>query len=209
MTNDAERHERAALAAWLAEGPGWGRVFIEKEAAEKLAAQGGTLKPLYTHPPASVQEPVAVKALDTIAASLNRHIESAEAEFGECSYLNWIKRDLSDIRALSTSQSGPAPEIAAKEPDPIRNMDPGIYTCYWRDGGSSKVAIGMGQDGTRWFAPTNWIAPALRLTNEHANNIDCLIPIGANYRRLREKLASLLQSEALNNGDDSNAGTDT
>jgi hypothetical protein len=79
------------------------------------------IEPLYAAPPppAAVQEPVAVKALDTIAASLQRHIERAEDEFGECSYLNWIKRDLSDIRALSTFQSDPAPEIAALPQDVI------------------------------------------------------------------------------------------
>jgi hypothetical protein len=41
--------------------------------------------------------------------------------------------------------------------DPTMNNLPiGIYRLYWVDGGSSRAAVGMLYDGTRWFAPSNW-----------------------------------------------------
>lgn len=46
----------AEPVAWLAEGPGWKRVFIDREAAEKLAKQGGRLTPTYAAPAASVPD---------------------------------------------------------------------------------------------------------------------------------------------------------
>lgn len=41
-----------------------------------------------------------------------------------------------------------------------QRMSPGLYKVMWNTGGSSLVSIGMGADGTMWFAPTNWIAPS-------------------------------------------------
>lgn len=46
----SEGQDGAEPVAWLAEGYGYKRVCIEKEAAEKLA-RGGSLTPLYAHPP--------------------------------------------------------------------------------------------------------------------------------------------------------------
>lgn len=36
---------------------------------------------------------------------------------------------------------------------------PGLYTVYWKDGGSSLAAIGMLPNGDRWLAPINWVRP--------------------------------------------------
>lgn len=36
----------------------------------------------------------------------------------------------------------------------------GLYRIFWKTGGSSLAAVGMGNDGTRWLAPTNWVAPS-------------------------------------------------
>lgn len=33
----------------------------------------------------------------------------------------------------------------------------GIYLIKWVEGGSSLAAVGTKEDGTRWYAPTNWI----------------------------------------------------
>lgn len=33
----------------------------------------------------------------------------------------------------------------------------GLYRIYWKSGGSSIASIGSLSDGTRWYAPTNWI----------------------------------------------------
>lgn len=37
-----------------------------------------------------------------------------------------------------------------------KELRPGLYRLYWREGGSSLVAVGILYDGRRWFAPTNW-----------------------------------------------------
>lgn len=34
----------------------------------------------------------------------------------------------------------------------------GLYRLYWTTGGNSLVAVGSLEDGTRWFAATNWTA---------------------------------------------------
>lgn len=39
-------------------------------------------------------------------------------------------------------------------------IGPGLYTVFWKSGGSSLAAIGIQSDGTRWLAPTNWLRPA-------------------------------------------------
>ncbi|PZR81371.1 MAG: hypothetical protein DI537_38310 [Stutzerimonas stutzeri] len=73
----------AEPAAWLAEGQGWGRVFISKEAAEKLASQGGELKPLFTTPKQPLPS-VAVtdeQIIDLLAIHSN-HKEKAVARDG-------------------------------------------------------------------------------------------------------------------------------
>jgi len=52
--------------------------------------------------------------------------------------------------------------------DPIEMMKCplGIYLIYWTDngvdldGGFSVASVGMGLDGTRWIAPSNWVATA-------------------------------------------------
>lgn len=41
---------------------------------------------------------VTVKPLSTVADDFDRHIKRAEENLGECSYLNWLKHDLSNLR---------------------------------------------------------------------------------------------------------------
>jgi len=45
-------------------------------------------------------------------------------------------------------------------------MDPGLYRIRWKSGGNSLAAIGMNEDGTRWIAPTNWVAPNIDPTSD-------------------------------------------
>jgi hypothetical protein len=40
-----------------------------------------------------------------------------------------------------------------------KKLPPGLYRVFWKIGGSSEAAVGMAEDGTRWLAPTNWVAP--------------------------------------------------
>ena len=37
------------------------------------------------------------------------------------------------------------------------NLANGLYRIYWKDGDSSLAAVGCLANGTRWYAPTNWI----------------------------------------------------
>ena len=39
----------------------------------------------------------------------------------------------------------------------MKNLPHGIYRLYWKQGGSSVASVGSLADGTRWFAPSNWI----------------------------------------------------
>lgn len=34
----------------------------------------------------------------------------------------------------------------------------GLYRVWWMSGGSSLASVGMNSDGSRWLAPTNWVA---------------------------------------------------
>ena len=47
------------------------------------------------------------------------------------------------------------------------NLKPGIYRVFWRDGGASIAAVGVGSNGDNWIAPTNWIEP---VTSKLANH---------------------------------------
>ena len=40
------------------------------------------------------------------------------------------------------------------DPKTIRH---GLYKLYWKSGGHSLASVGSHRDGTRWYAPTNWI----------------------------------------------------
>lgn len=37
---------------------------------------------------------------------------------------------------------------------------PGLYLVHWKEGGTSLAAVGIRNDGRRWLAPTNWVAPS-------------------------------------------------
>jgi hypothetical protein len=50
-------------------------------------------------------------------------------------------------------------------PDPKNTLPPGVeklglYRIWWKSGGYSLAAVGMGSDGRRWLAPTNWVGPS-------------------------------------------------
>lgn len=41
-----------------------------------------------------------------------------------------------------------------------KQLKPGLYRVYWKDGGYSIAAIGVTRNGDLWLAPTNWVFPA-------------------------------------------------
>lgn len=44
------------------------------------------------------------------------------------------------------------------QPKWVRELKPGLYKIYWKEGGSSLAAVGLDFSGRRWLAPTNWIS---------------------------------------------------
>jgi len=42
--------------------------------------------------------------------------------------------------------------------DDVQNLQHGICIIHWNDGGKSEGVIGSQQDGTRWFAVSNWVS---------------------------------------------------
>ena len=50
-----------------------------------------------------------------------------------------------------------------------------IYRVNWKEGGHSVAAIGYKSDGTRWFAPTNWLLQTqVALLEDHLEDIESL-----------------------------------
>lgn len=39
-------------------------------------------------------------------------------------------------------------------------LSPGLYRLHWVTGGSSLAAVGILDNGDRWMAPINWVAPS-------------------------------------------------
>ena len=41
----------------------------------------------------------------------------------------------------------------------VRGLKNGLYRVWWKSGGYSLAALGVNRDGSRWLAPSNWVAP--------------------------------------------------
>lgn len=42
-----------------------------------------------------------------------------------------------------------------------KTLAPGLYRLHWLDGSASRAAVGVTENGGRWMAPTNWVAPSV------------------------------------------------
>lgn len=74
----------------------------------------------------------------------------------------YIPKELRDkMREYKKPWSKIACESFQKEIDstPLLDIPIGIYKIYWKSGGSSVASIYMDADGTKWLAPSNWVAP--------------------------------------------------
>lgn len=40
--------------------------------------------------------------------------------------------------------------------DEVDKLEHGVYIINWKSGGQSLAAVGSLNNGTRWYAPTNW-----------------------------------------------------
>lgn len=47
----------------------------------------------------------------------------------------------------------------------------GLHLIHWNSGGSSICAVGQNSDGSRWIAPTNWLAPLMDPTANYWDKI--------------------------------------
>ncbi len=92
--------------------------------------------------------------------------------FNRCNEKGWLHTthdsdtDVSTTTLTSTGRSAlssPVEGGTEKEAHPLASfpngLNPGLYTIFWKSGGSSQAAIGMMENGQRWIAPTNWIRP--------------------------------------------------
>lgn len=43
----------------------------------------------------------------------------------------------------------------------VKALPLGLYKVWWVGGGTSECAVGQQNDGDKWLAPTNWVAPTL------------------------------------------------
>lgn len=39
----------------------------------------------------------------------------------------------------------------------VQKLNHGLYVLGWKTGGTSLASVGSNENGSRWFAPTNWI----------------------------------------------------
>lgn len=44
----------------------------------------------------------------------------------------------------------------------VRCLVNGLYRLHWKSGGSSLAAVGVTNNGGRWIAPVNWVAPTMK-----------------------------------------------
>jgi hypothetical protein len=80
-------------------------------------------------------------------------------------------------RAKGPSAGAPPHELASFE----QGLVPGLYVIDWKSGGSSAAAIGMKEDGSRWIAPVNWVAPSVDSSADLWGEIERTYPVIA-YR---------------------------
>ena len=58
--------------------------------------------------------------------------------------------------------------------DQLNGLEPGLYIFHWENGKTSDVAVCRAWDGVgigNWIAPTDWIKPPCRITNDIAAEI--------------------------------------
>jgi hypothetical protein len=87
---------------------------------------------------AKTEAPAARGVTEAHLASLENHIKRAEDQFGECSYINWLKFDLSTMRAALQQPVENAP--ATQKVCRYCGDGLGSYNCFCT--GSSAPATG-------------------------------------------------------------------
>ncbi|MER9176685.1 hypothetical protein NKH72_24290 [Mesorhizobium sp. M0955] len=103
--------EAVAPVAWLAAGPGWKRVVIYKEAAEKLCADFGEISPLYLAP--ALSNPEAPGRVDAIVSSLYRRFKDwSKKGFGPDD-VTWCEVKADIISIIASNPEAPAAPVSA------------------------------------------------------------------------------------------------
>lgn len=62
---------------------------------------------------------------------------------------------IEDFKISNIKKSKPQPPSPKKE---FSNLKHGVYRIFWKSGGISLASVGSTHDGTRWFAPCNWVS---------------------------------------------------
>jgi len=141
-----------------------GREFLRRLAEHyTFECEAGSLAECYEYTE-------AVRCFEHMAEHIAAYTSQPLAQDDRCALIarlqdyrsDWHKRmgDVSTLDAAIAALQSPPP-VVSPLPEPVASAELGLYRVHWRSGGSSLAAIGMQSDGSRWLAPTNWVAPAM------------------------------------------------
>ena len=112
-----------------------------------------------------------------------RRSETPEAEepYYNCTNCGKIQHDQNSAGDSWKCRSCGRSYVLYVKPEIVReydyaNLKHGLYRIYWKSGGSSVASVGSHADGSRWFAPANWISPH----GEDWSEVDGVKVIGLN-----------------------------
>lgn len=96
---------------------------------------------------------------DDLRARIEAAIEPiaswVEVDYASLSTGADLVADLVDAVLLAL---GSEPREADDLAEQMRHRELGVYRLFWYSGGCSVAAVGMCDDGSRWYAPANWTA---------------------------------------------------
>lgn len=148
--NTIDHARRAKI--WL---EGCGAALVERRGISfEMTVRTGSNDPGFTSADQYVTHLLNEGAADTIRGA----IALAETDESRATALisEQIRQDID-----SGADKSPDERRSAADADKYSTLAPGLYLIEWEDSSNSYAAVGMGEDGTRWLAPTNWIAPRL------------------------------------------------
>lgn len=67
-----------------------------------------------------------------------------------------VRTALKNLQSVVAATDPPSLTPSRLSGPSLATIPPGLYTLHWRVGDSALAAVGMFQDGRRWFAPCKW-----------------------------------------------------
>lgn len=92
-----------------------------------------------------------------LSAAIEQITSWVEVDYASISPGSDLTADLLDVIMATLD---PGSESEADLGERMRHEPTGVYRLFWHSGGCSVAAVGMLDDGTRWYAPANWVHPA-------------------------------------------------